>query len=181
MEPGSGHPPPVFKTAAPLFFMACDYSGILPPTPPRGFEFRDFSRAIGRRSIECDPAEIQPRPRGSSAAGPAAGTPRARVARLFCLDPPPVASPSEKHPLTGRRGFALCFPRRVGKTSRRRCPAARIVCRKGGGVFLARVGRVSLGRFPLPLYAPPKIKLIFSARAVPAFAPAQLAQVVKKI
>lgn len=107
MEPGSGHPPPVFKTAAPLFLWRVIIPEYSPPTTPRGFEFRDFSRAIGRRSIECDPAEIQPRPRGSSAAGPAAGTPRARVARLFCLGPPPVASPSENTPLTGRRGFAV--------------------------------------------------------------------------
>lgn len=115
-NPAAGTPPPVFKTAAPLFFIACDYSGILPPTPPRGFEFRDFSRAIGRRSIECDPAEIQPRPRGSSAAGPAAGTSRARGPCLFRSVPPPVV------------------------------------------------------RFP-------KTKLIFSARAVPDFAPAQLVPV----
>ena len=106
-NPAAGTLPPGVQNGGASLFMACDYSGILPPTTPRGFEFRDFSRAIGRRSIECDPAEIQPRPRGSSAAGPAAGTPRARVARLFCLDPPPVASPSEKHPLTGRRGFAV--------------------------------------------------------------------------
>lgn len=106
MEPGSGHPPPGVQNGGASLFMACDYSGILPPTTPRGFEFRDFSRAIGRRSIECDPAEIQPRPRGSSAAGPAAGTPRARGAS-FLSRPSPVASPSENTPLTGRRGFAV--------------------------------------------------------------------------